>query len=283
MSLINMTANEYHAHPALGSSSLKRALITPSHYWCEALENPARLAQEEGDALRFGRLAHSLILEGEESFKKDFIMLPEGLDRRTKDGKAIYESIMIAAVGKTVVKADWVNQVRDMRKAIQQHFVWKYLQEGVSEGSHFWKDGDMDFKVRLDWIKSTDYGDIIVDYKTTVCAASHAFSRQIAGLGYHVQAAHYNEGFKSAFGIEPKAFLFVAQEKKAPYAVGAYMLSPEAIKTGAALRLKAIDIIKEGRKTGTWGGYTDKIEMIDIPMYAQYDSAEVLQQYGQGE
>jgi hypothetical protein len=281
--LINIPAHEYHADPALGSTSLKRALITPSHYWGYAAENPNREVMEEKDAFRFGRLAHALVLEGEEVFKRDFIVLPAGLDRRTTVGKETYANIMAMAGHRTVVKSDWVDKARAMRAAVQNHYVWQYLQEGVSEGSHFWEDEGLKCKVRLDWVKSVEFGDIVIDYKTTVCAAKEAFSRQIFNLGYNVQAHHYFKGFESAFGRKAKAFLFVAQEKVFPYAVGAYMLDPNAVATGAAYRNKAIDIIKTGRETGIWHGYTEKIEMIDIPTYAQYSAAEVLEQYSESD
>lgn len=274
MSMIQIPAQAYHSHPALGSTSLKRALITPQHYWAFAKENPERLEEEETDALIFGRLAHCLVLENEDVFKRDFIVLPEGLDRRTTAGKQKYADIMADAGLKTVVKHADVEKARAMRKAVEQHFVWKYLKHGAAEGSSFWKDGGLDCKVRLDWVESTDIGNIIIDYKTSKCAAREAFARQMNNLNYHVQTAHYNEGYKAAHGEEAHAFLFVAQDKKAPFAVGAYMVDPAAVKTGRLKRQKALDIIRTGRETGYWPGYTDKIELIDIPTYAQYQAAE---------
>lgn len=281
--LLDIPAHEYHAKPALGSTSLKRAIITPSHYWGFAPENPDRFVFEVTEAMIFGRLAHCVNLENDAVFKRDFIVLPEGLDRRTKEGKMIYESTMAMAGDRTVVKSKDVDTARAMRKVLEKHFVWKYLQEGVSEGSHFWSEDGMDFKVRLDWVKNIEQGDIIIDYKTAACAAREVFSRQIASLGYNLQTDHYMKGFKSAYDREASAFLFIAQDKKPPYAVGAYMLDPAAIKTGAAMRNKAIEIIKTGRATGVWDGYTSQIELIDIPTYAQYAAADVLEQYGESE
>lgn len=283
MSLIKMSASEYHARPELGSTSLKRALITPAHYWGYAPENPDHEKMEETEPLIFGRVAHCVVLETPEIFHQEFAVYPEDIDRRTNIGKERYQMFLAQSGNKMVIKQNMVDTTVAMRKVLEQHFVWKYLQSGVSEGCHFWSEDGLDYKVRLDWVKEVEGPmsgkRIIVDYKTAADASPDGFSRQMNKLNYHVQAAHYLEGDKSAYGDEAAAFLFIAQEKKFPYAVGAYMVDPQAIQNGFIKRKKAIDIIKKGRETGFWPGYTEKIEIIDIPTYAQYQAAEDLAAY----
>lgn len=274
--LVQIPAYDYHAHPALGSTSLKRALITPSHYWAFANENPERIEQEETPALCFGRLSHCIVLEGDEVFKRDFYVLPDGINKRTNAGKAEYAAHIAAAGKRTVVTVEMVEQARMMRKVLEKHFVWNYLEHGVSEGSVFWSEDGIECKARLDWVKNSHAGNIVIDYKTSADASPEAFSRSVDKFGYHIQAAHYSKGFEAAYGEQPKAFIFVAQEKEPPYAVGAYMIEPQDIVTGDMYRQKALNAIREGRKTGIWNGYTKKIETITLPTWAQYKAAEEL-------
>jgi hypothetical protein len=63
-------------------------LRSPREYW---LKYVLGVAGEESpsDALAFGRVAHGVILNGEE-----YVPLPAGLDRRTKAGREEYERIL---------------------------------------------------------------------------------------------------------------------------------------------------------------------------------------------
>ena len=60
---------------------------------------------------------------------------------------------------------------------------------------------------------------IIGDFKSSGGNVDdETFGKQIANLGYNLQAAFYIRGHRALFGTEPK-FLFVAQETSAPYAL----------------------------------------------------------------
>ena len=73
-------------------------------------------------------------------------------------------------------------------------------------------------KCRPDWISAD--GGILVDLKTTEDASPREFQRSIAKWRYHVQAGWYMAGIEAAYGTRPSGFIFIAVEKKPPFAVG---------------------------------------------------------------
>ena len=87
----------YDACQALNFSGAKELLKSPAHY--QAYLNQPR---EETKALKVGKYVHALVLEPEVAIS-NFAVLPEGIDRRTKDGKAAYEAFTSDAIGKTIL------------------------------------------------------------------------------------------------------------------------------------------------------------------------------------
>ena len=87
----------YDSMQALNFSGCKELLKSPAHYQAY-LNNP----REETKALKVGKYVHALVLEPDAAVT-GFAILPEGIDRRTKDGKATYEAFMSTAEGKTVL------------------------------------------------------------------------------------------------------------------------------------------------------------------------------------
>lgn len=78
----------YHHCGAISSTMFRTYLRSPREYW---LRYVLGVAGEESpsDALAFGRVAHGVILNGEE-----YVPLPAGLDRRTKVGREEYDRIL---------------------------------------------------------------------------------------------------------------------------------------------------------------------------------------------
>lgn len=83
----SLTSEDYHADPSLGSSGIRELLRSPYHFWA-AYRAPGRPAPEPSAAMRLGTMVHALILEPE-PFRSRFVMQPDGLDMRTREGKAL--------------------------------------------------------------------------------------------------------------------------------------------------------------------------------------------------
>ena len=82
---------------------------------------------------------------------------------------------------------------------------------------------------------------------------------------YGVQAAWYSWGLEQATGIRPSQFIFIAVEKKAPYAVACYAADEEMIQLGMETAMRDLQRIAECRTAERWPGYSDQIEMISLP------------------
>ena len=119
------------------------------------------------------------------------------------------------------------------------------------------------FRSRPDWL--LDDGSVIVDLKTTEDASPRGFQRSVAQYAYHQQAAWYLHGLEQASGICPAQFVFVAVEKKPPYAVGVYAADAEMIKAGWEAAERNLERIAECRAANHWPGYGEDIQPISLP------------------
>ena len=250
----------YHAHPALGSTSLKTlATKTPAH-WKWENEHP-----RNSDAFDLGTAAHSLILENDTSMFE----VVDAANWLTKDAKAAKAEAH--ATGRVPLLGKDYDQVTAMRDAVMAHPVAAKLLTGHrAEASVFWDEEGLQLKCRPDaWQPS-----ILVDLKTTRIADPAEFGRTAADYGYHQSAAHYIDGVKEATG-EELPFHFILVEKTRPHLVSVVELDSEAVEIGRALNDRAKRIYRECLESNTWPGYPEA-SPISLPLWAIYKSEELL-------
>lgn len=251
---------EYHAHPALGSTSLKTlATRTPAHYQHEQA-NPRHT-----DAFDLGTAAHSLILEGDTT-NLDIIEANNWLTKDAKTAKAASH-----AAGRIPLLTKDYQQIQAMHDAVMAHPTARTLLTGHRpEASVFWEEDGLELKCRPDaWQAHT-----IADLKTTRTADPNEFGRTAADFGYHQSAAHYIDGVKAATG-ETLPFLFILVEKTAPYLVSVVELDEDALDLGRQLNDRAKRIYRECTETGRWPGYPTP-EPVSLPMWAIYKAEDLL-------
>mgnify|MGYP006284987957 CR=1 FL=1 len=251
-----MNNAEYHAHPALSKSGLDQINRSPAHY--QAWLTDPRI---ETPAMKIGTAAHCAILEPDR-FQTDYIAAPEGIDRRTKAGKEQWADM--ESSGKIILPADDYAALLAMRESVMSHpSARELLSEGVAEQSYFGQLWGVDVKCRPDWLISG----IVVDLKTTQDASLSGFSKSIANYRYAVQHAFYSDVL-AACGIDVSAFIFVAVEKVAPYAIGVYELDAASVEVGREAYQRNLDTYKRCLDTGEWPAYSNAIESISLPKWA---------------
>ena len=255
-----ITNRDYHADPALGSTSLKTlATRTPAHYQHD------KAHPKSSDAFDFGTAVHSLILEGDESGVGVW-NFPAWTTKAAREARE--ES---RAAGKIpMLEKDW-QQVEAIRDAVMAHPVARELFTGhLAEQSVFWDEDGLMLKCRPDaWQPG-----LLIDLKTTLDADPNEFGKTAAKFGYHQSAAHYIDGVKAATG-EELPFRFVLVEKTAPYLVSVVELDEEAVNIGRALNDRAKRIYRECVETNTWPGYPTA-EPVSLPLWAIYKSEDLL-------
>jgi hypothetical protein len=258
----NLSHEEYHAMVDVVSNSYLGRL---DH--CPAA---ARIPMPETPALAFGRAFHAYVLDGEESFNSTFAVAPVA-DRRTKEGKAIYEAFSKESVGKTVISPEDHETIQDMFSALATHpIAAKLLMEGRSEMSVFWTDETtkLPCKCRPDRIPDGDHG-VILDLKTVRSASIHAFTSACMSYGYAREAGMYIEGLNAVTNAKVDAFVFICIEKEPPYRTEIYTLEDLFLEYGKQEFRRLITIEAECRKHDFWPHWkNEEIKTLYLPNYA---------------
>lgn len=252
---MTLTASEYHAHSAVGSTSLKNVLRSPAHYKYE-LENPS----EQTPAQAFGTAAHEAILEPN-LFTTNAVVMPKFEGTGSRNAK---EQWLLENHGRRVLKAEEMADILGMLKAISLHKTARgLLAGGAAEESFFWIDPltGIPCKCRPDFLRA---GNILVDVKTTQDASLTSFQRDITNFKYHMQAAHYLAGVSAVTGETFDKFLIVAVEKYAPYGVAVYQLDESTIEKGGELRTRALGVLAECAKTKVYPCYPDEVTPVNL-------------------
>ena len=255
-----MTNEEYHADPAFSKSDLDAAAKSGKHLY-DKLFGPKR---ESTPAFDFGTAFHAAALPGED-FDQVAVRMPDGLKKTTKEGKAF----MAEHKGKILLNSSDAYALDQMMLSMTEHPIGLSLLNGdlmgKSEQSYFAVDPEsgLDIKCRPDYITS----DLIIDLKTTLDASPKGFQSSLVSYRYYVQAAHYLDCVEMATGTRPKAFLFLAVEKKRPFGVAAYIADDAMIEVGREHARRDLQKIAEWKASNIWPGYSDRAEIISLPKW----------------
>lgn len=254
-----MTEMEYNQAEGIRRSDLWKMNDSPEKFKY-FLEHPA----EQTPAMVFGSACHKMMLESAD-FGNEYAILPAGIDRRTKEGKAMWAAFEEQNAGKTVISQDDANKMAEMELALQECQLADMLirGDGQSEVPVFWTDPETGekCKAKLDRVvKDEDGRFMIVDYKTTEHADTEGFNRSIFSLGYHFQAGFYTEGLMHALKLDYRPrFLFVAQEKKAPYSVNVIEAAEDVMRVGVDKFRELLEKYHECKAVDMWPGYCDGV------------------------
>lgn len=250
----NIEADEYREMDGISASDIKYILPpkTPAHYYAY---KSGMVKRDETRALVIGTLCHLAVLEPDK-LADSYALRPNGIDLRTKDGKAWKESVG----EKPILDESEAAMLNGMKDSVANHpAASALLQEARREVSLFDRHRTgLAIKGRLD-VMGNGY---IADIKTTEAGDNHSFSSAIIRYNYHVQAAMYCQLARV------ERFLFIAVEKTPPYAVAVYELSPKALQVGLDALNTALETIATCEETNVWPSYASVSQTIDLPPWA---------------
>lgn len=262
---------EYHAdRGSLSSTGAKTLLRSPKQFRYE-LDHPRQIS-----AGPLGTLTHALVLG------TPITTTVKDWDGRTKEGKA--RAAEVAAQGLDVIdQSDW-NLAHDMACAVLSHPHANRLfnDPGRSEVSVYAEDPLTGVQMRGRFDRWRD-DDTIVDLKTTQDASPAGFARSVATFHYHLQDPWYCR-LAEANGRPPDRFVFVAVEKTPPHLVGVYVLDDEAIRAGAILAQRALEVYRDCMEAEAlfgasawpeWGRPTEVEETLSLPRWAHTEVEDV--------
>ncbi len=258
-SKIVITSDEYHAHPAVGSSSLKHMLRSPAHY-----HHNLRNRQEPTAAMALGTAIHEAILEPN-LFEANAIVMPkfEG-----KGSQALKDQWLMANHGRRVLKGDDYEMIQGILLALKRNSLASQLLDGgAAEESYFWQDPETGIvcKCRPDYLRK---GHIILDVKSTIDASLDGFPTQIARLKYNFSAAMYLDGVTAVTGEKYDEFIILAIEKEPPYAMGLHLIDAGSIDAGRMQYKRCLKILKQCREQNSYPSYEEKIFTASLPAWA---------------
>lgn len=260
-----MTEKEYRQHPAISRSELWKIRESPEKFKFYK-ENP----EEPTPSLIFGQVFHKLALQPE-TFNQEFVIVPN-VDRRTKEGKALWNEFENETVGKTRITAADYLKATEMCTALTEHPIKevrnyiKKLLSGEKEKTFFWKDeltGE-DCKCRADCVCEIDGINIIIDLKTVPKskAKREEFESEAINYGYDFQSGMYLEGVEK--NTQKKhLFVFIVVEKEPPYAVNILQADELFVKRGYDIFRELIGIYHDCKVNDNWYGYLGKFNMIN--------------------
>ena len=255
----------YHAHTAVSKSHLDLVAKSPLHFWSRYLD-PNRVVPEPTPAMAIGSAVHTHVLELDQ-WDAQYVVAPAGMDRRTKVGKAEWEVFQTAIGTRTVISREDADLVMRIGRSVLSHPAAAYLLglPGKAETTHMWVDEatGLQCKCRPDWL--LDDGSMIVDLKTTEDASPRGFQKSIAQWRYHCQASWYLDGLQHATGKRPEQFVFIAVEKKPPYACAVYVADQQMIEIGRETARRDLDKLNLCKAADYWPGYSDQLEVINLP------------------
>lgn len=258
-------AEQYFSGPGISRSELDCLLQSPLHYWDRYL-NPERVPEKETAALRIGHALHTAILEPH-LFTARYACAPEGIDRRTKEGKARWTAFLAENAGKTPLNETEFKRVTAMGDAVRAHPTSaKLFITGAPERTVYWTDQETGIlcRCRPDWLRPS----LIADFKTCEDASMASFQRSIFEYAYHRQVAWYLDGVAAVTGEQHGNFIFIAIEKSRPYAVAHYIMDDEAIALGRKENRRALEVYQRCQQTNEWPGYPLAVQTITLPAYA---------------
>ena len=274
----DITEADYHKDPvpegSLSASGAKLLMECP-----EKFAYRQQHGSEHRDYFDFGKAAHALVLGA----GAPVAILPFE-DFRTKDAKAARDEAY--ARGETPMLAATWQTVQAMADKIRQHPIASALlnpERGKPEQTLIWHDriwrrALVDFMPNLD----TDGRLIVTDYKTCADASAQAFSRSAASYGYHQQDAWYLDGVRAVSGRTDVAFVFIAQEKEAPYVVNVIELTDSFRRIGAWRNEIAVDRYIAGMASGRWPAYSTEVERVDAPRWTEIEHEEQRELHNEG-
>jgi len=255
--IYGMSDRDYHAHPRLGSSLLRKILTTPADF---LYAQSAR--QESTQALLLGSAVHASYLLHPIVTGEQIAMQPEDWGpRNAGEGKKRWDAFKKENEGKIVLGWDDAQSVRGCVASLQD--IRPLTESDRTEVTAFADIDGVELKARAD----LDDGEILWDVKTTTEELDeYNLSKSIASYGYHFQAAHYLEVFAAA-GAPRNGFGIIWVNKSAPHHARVTLLSDEFLVMGRNDFYYSLQLLNSCRNTDVWPGYPREITTLSPPSW----------------
>lgn len=261
-----MTDDEYFALKAISASQIKQYDKGAYWFWKSSPFNPDKEPEKASDALAFGKLCHCMLLEPDE-VKNRFEVVDFGKTRTNKK----YAEAVAQYPGKEIVNQDEMDQAKKMISEIGQHpLASRIIAGATAEMPYTWTDKEtgLPCKCKIDAIKRTKNGIVVIDYKTSSDIQSVLNWPQ--KLQYPLQAEFYSQAVKEKYGEDPCEFIFIIQSNKegeedviavanVEYDTG--LVAKDIVKSHMRSIAEKLSRWDETQDKAIWAAYPNRVEM----------------------
>lgn len=270
---------DYHAREAISHSKLEVFRRRPALYKKRFLDKSVQ--PESGAHFLVGSALHARKLEPP-TYAQRFAVRPDGIDRRTKEGKAQWEQFVSANAGKAILDADESVLVEAMARAVDENpTAAALLARGEAEVT--WRSegpNGLLLQCRTDWFCAdgcalTEGRPYVVDLKTVESLDGDAFrnfARAFTGYGYHRQAGFYLPLLQDC-GVTCRDWFFIAVEKCEPFGCVVYKPSEDAVSRGIDETVNDLSRLVGCYRTNTWPNLPLDVQEIGLPRWYGEDAA----------
>lgn len=275
----DMPFDQYLAIDAVSASALRVFARSPWHYRNRVETAPTR------QMLR-GTLAHCALLEPDALHQRYAVVPADAPKRPTKaqwsakapsdESRAAMEWWQAFAeqnAGREIVPAVDFEVTRQQLAAIaREPELAAAFAAGRGEVSVFWIDEEtgLHCKARPDWVCATSDGTCdLLDLKSTADESPGGFGRSAARMKYHLQAAHYVDGFQRASGRKVGRFIFAAVTSAPPVLAVPYVLTDEIAQQADDEWRELMDRLAWCKREDQWPAYGQGVQLLDFPAYAK--------------
>ena len=208
-----LSDRDYFAYKGLSKSQIKKWNDqNPMEFWRNCVFNPNRVDEGVTDALVNGRLAHTLLLEPQK-FEDEFKVIPDGKGFSSRKTKAFQDAIANDKSGKDLVLQSEFDNWSLRIKTLLSYDLVKSILSGISiEKPIIWEYDGISLKSKLDAVKNTPQGIVLIEYKTTSKIEKNIRGIDIAGYTYDVGMEC--KAIEALYGQTPIQMIFIMQSSR---------------------------------------------------------------------
>jgi hypothetical protein len=259
----NVRFADYQQWDAVNNSVL-RYFTDPSSCPAHAKQYMEK-GRKDTPALKFGRAVDTYILEPTR-FAEKYLISPD-CDKRSKENKQIWKDFEDSLDGREYITQEELEKIISIYSKVMESSAMRLIQGGRSQVCAVWMDKPTGLLCKSRWDYYAPKVPMITDMKSTTDASPDGFSYSLYKYGYFQQAGFYCMGHEALTG-EEAFFTILALEKEEPYVKSAYELGMKTIEAGKNAARRALDAYAECKKNDRWPEFSDKITMLDMPIFA---------------
>ena len=227
------------------------------------------------DAMTVGSLLDCLLLTPKE-MGSSFMLKPSGMPNRPHkhldEGKPVsptakktqeavlkWQNFERDAAGKTIVTSEQILSARRAADNVKNHKLGGYLLKNCqTQVAMFAYDEEVELWVKgmIDILpnKESDFGDCVVDLKSTSGFLPHEFRTVCWNFNYHEQAGLYLDLYNKITGENRERFLFLVSDSKNNRDCGLLEMDKEWIERGRESARNKLKYYADCVKNDNWPG-----------------------------